>query len=109
MEWAEYVAAKIKDGNQETLASRTGLSQSTISRWLSGKTQPSAENVIDFSRAAGDSPVAALVMFGYLKRSEAKAVVELEQSISTFEAGDLLAELGRRLGVRVTREGRRGA
>lgn len=107
MNWAAYVTSKTAGLNQEELALRCGVSQSTVSRWKSGKGSPSVENVIDFSRAVGDSPVAALVQFGILRRDEVASVVELEMPLDRLEAADLLRELGRRIGVPVKIEGRR--
>lgn len=105
MDWADYVTEKSAAVNQADLADRLGVSQSTISRWRSGKNAPTVENVIDFARAVGDSPVAALVMFGFLRESEVGEVVHLKATADQLNAYDLLAELGRRLGIQVTQRG----
>jgi transcriptional regulator with XRE-family HTH domain len=111
MKWADYVTEKSEAVNQADLAERLGVSQSTISRWMRSKNEPTVENVIDFARAVGDSPVAALVMFGFLRESEVGEVVRVTIGADQLESHDLLAELGRRLGISVVPRGRevRGA
>lgn len=89
-----------------------GASQSAISRWMTGKTAaPSAEKVIDFARAVGDSPVAALIASGHLRASDVEQAVRLSADLPGLDADALLIELGRRLGVRLATppERRRGA
>ena len=107
MNWAEYVTSKSEGLNQEKLAELCSVSQSTVSRWKSGKGSATVENVIDFSRAVGDSPIAALVQLGVIRPDEVGGIVEIQTPIDRLEAADLIRELGRRLGVPVRTEGRR--
>jgi transcriptional regulator with XRE-family HTH domain len=109
MRFADYVADKAKGKDQVRLADLLGVSQSTISRWKDREDPPSIEVLIAFARAVDESPVAALVEFGYLRKSDLPKVVEIERSLADVDTEDLVIELGRRLNVRLVREGRRGA
>lgn len=73
--WAEYVVDHIGTDKQAEVAARTGIQQSTISRWLRpNPPQPSAPNVVAFARAYGLPPVEALVAAGVISAAEAGAV-----------------------------------
>lgn len=112
MKWSEYVSSHAAGRNQEDLALLAGVSQGSVSRWMSGKTEaPSAEKVIAFARAVGDSPIVALIASGYLRADDVEGAVKLAADLPGIDAGALLIELGRRLGVRLTApsERRRGA
>lgn len=112
MNWAEYVALHAASRNQTDLARLVDVSQSAISRWISGKTPaPEADNVIGFARSVGDSPVTALIAAGYLKPDDLEKAVTMSAGLGELDASALLVELGKRLGIRVaiTQERRRGA
>jgi transcriptional regulator with XRE-family HTH domain len=110
MDWWEYAEPLLNSLGRETVAARMGMDPSAFSRWKKKPTSvPPAETVVSFARVVGDSPVALLVRFGYLRPSEAKEIVELPASVRDLPADDLLLELARRLGVGLSREGRRGA
>lgn len=47
------VLMKLKDLNQSELSKLCGISQNSISRWLSGKAEPSISNTIAVARALG--------------------------------------------------------
>lgn len=84
------------------LAGLVDVSQSAVSRWISGKTPaPAAGNVIGFARSVGDSPVTALIAAGYLKPSDLEQAVTVLADLGEFDAASLLVELGKRLGVRM--------
>lgn len=73
-QWADYVLRHVNGDRQPQVAERTGISQGTISRWLSGpQIVPSAPNVVAFARAYGLPPVEALVAAGVLSPDEAVA------------------------------------
>lgn len=47
---------KIREGkkiSQESLAAAIGVTQSAVSQWESGKTTPTAQNIIDLARILG--------------------------------------------------------
>lgn len=102
MHWSNYVSSRAEGRNQEELAFRVGVSQSTISRWASGKGQPSAENVMTFARVVGDSPIVGLLMAGLVHEDEVDGVVRISEGLEAAETDALLTELGRRLGLHVT-------
>lgn len=99
MDWSEYVTRGIAGRNQEDVALLVNVSQSSISRWASGGKRPSAENVMAFSRAVGDSPIVGLLAAGYLREDEAGEVVRVATDLGDAAAEALLIELGRRLGI----------
>lgn len=109
MHWSEYVTSRAEGRNQEELAFRVGVSQSTISRWANGKGQPSAEGAMTFARVVGDSPLVGLLMAGFLREDEVDGVVRVADGLSGTETDALLTELGRRMGLHVSvRKGRAG-
>lgn len=109
MDWSEYVASRAEGRNQEEIALRVGVSQSSISRWKAGKGRPSAENAISFARATGDPPVAGLLAAGFLRHDEVDGVVRVATSLSDSATDALLTELGRRLGIHVSARGEASA
>jgi transcriptional regulator with XRE-family HTH domain len=109
MKWSEYVESRSAGLDQQLLAERMGVDQSTISRWKKRDDPPSVEVLIHLARVTGEPPTRALIRFGYLRESDVKGVVHLEASLADLDTADLLRELGRRLGVDLKREGRRGA
>lgn len=71
-----------------------------VSRWRNGKGQPSAESVVKLARVFGRPPVEALIASGHLHAGEAAAaVVEIAMSAGDLSNEDLLAEIGRRMGI----------
>ena len=76
-----------------------------VSRWRNGKGHPSAESVVKLARVFGRPPVEALIASGHLQAGEAAAaVVEIAMSAGDLSNEELLAEIGRRMGIT---EGRR--
>lgn len=96
--WAEYVRAV--GSTPKEIATATGVSQSIVSRWLSGTTHPSAENVVGFARAFNGRPVEALMAAGYLDPSEVEGAFEVMFSPKSLSDRDLLTELADRLARR---------
>lgn len=82
---------------QAEIAARTGIEQSSISRWHQGRNTPRAELAVAFARAYQRSPVEALIVAGYLNRDEVGGVIELETSLSAVPTSHLLDALSRRI------------
>lgn len=107
MKWSDYVSRLVGGRNQADVAMLSGVSQGTISRWLRKNQHPNVETAIDFARACGGNPVEALVVLGVIRARELDQVVELGASADDLNNGQLVELLARRLGVRVSVEGRR--
>lgn len=73
MSWAKYVERHLAGRNQVELAALVGVSQTAVSRWLSGKQGVDGAQAVAFARAVGDEPLAALVAADFLTAKEAKA------------------------------------
>lgn len=104
--WWDYVSRIAgPDATQKDIAERTGIEQSSISRWKLRKNTPHAEAAVRFARSYGESPIAALIAARYLNPDEAGGVVEIvataTSELSTSELvgqlRDLFDELRRRL------------
>lgn len=96
--WADYVRGA--GATPKDISERTGVSQSLVSRWLSGKVHPSAENVVAFARAFNGRPVEALMAAGYLNSDEVEGAFEVLPSPKSFTDRELLIELAERLAHR---------
>lgn len=94
--WADYTRRITAGATQAEIAARTGIEQSSISRWRQGRNTPRAELVVAFARAYDRNPVEALIVAGYLDRNEVGGVIELETSLSAVSTHQLLDELSRR-------------
>lgn len=94
--WADYTRRITSGATQAEIAARTGIEQSSISRWRQGRNTPRAELVVAFARSYERNPVEALIVAGYLDRNEVGGVIELETSLSAVSTGQLLDELRRR-------------
>lgn len=94
--WADYTRRITAGATQAEIATRTGIEQSSISRWRQGRNTPRAELVVAFARSYDRNPVEALIVAGYLDRNEVGGVIELETSLSAVSTDQLLDELSRR-------------
>lgn len=96
--WLAYVQS-VTDAPQRSIASRMGVSQSTVSRWFTGDrdNRPSAALAVDFARAYRGNPVHALVAAGYLDAEEARARRD-NPDPKRIPLDVLLAEVSRRAG-----------
>ena len=94
--WADYTRRITAGATQAEIAARTGIEQSSISRWRQGRNTPRAELVVAFARSYDRNPVEALIVAGYLDRNEVGGVIELETSLSAVSTDQLLDELRRR-------------
>ena len=95
--WADYMRRIAAGDTQSEITARTGIEQSSISRWYQGRNTPRAEFAVAFARAYRRNPVEALIVAGYLKQDEAGGVIELETSLSAVPTGHLLDALRRRI------------
>lgn len=94
--WADYTRRITAGATQAEIAARTGIEQSSISRWRQGRNTLRAELVVAFARSYDRNPVEALIVAGYLDRNEVGGVIELETSLSAVSTDQLLDELSRR-------------
>ncbi|MGV1006672.1 MAG: helix-turn-helix domain-containing protein [Candidatus Nanopelagicales bacterium] len=94
--WADYTRRITAGATQADIAARTGIEQSSISRWRQGRNTPRAELVVAFARSYDRNPVEALIVAGYLDRNEVGGVIELETSLSVVSTDQLLDEMRRR-------------
>ena len=100
--WSEYVSDLTTGMSQLQIAEHTGLAQTNIGKWLRGEPGiPRAESVIAFARSFRRPPMEALVASGYLTTEEVTS--PLRPSLSVYEDGELIAELGRRYPADVAR------
>lgn len=102
MHWTQYVERVAQGRRQADIADMAGVNQSTVSNWLRGKGHVSPENAMNLSRMAGDGPIVGLLAAGYLREDEVDGVVRIDPDITKETAGELLTELGRRLGLNVS-------
>jgi transcriptional regulator with XRE-family HTH domain len=96
--WPLYLSA-ITDGQPGArIAERTGLPESTISRWLSDKAEPRPKQVVAVARAYGQNPVEALIAAGYLGEGEIDVPSKpTDLSLRAFTTLALSKEMVRRL------------
>ena len=95
--WPEYLRRITGNATQAQIAERIGIGRLSVCNWLHGKTNPKAETVIAVARVYQRSPIEALLAAGYLDRGEIDLPIELRASLSDISAGDLTAEIYRRL------------
>jgi len=99
LDFSEWLRRVSGDSTQAEIATRVGIDQTAVSRWLLGRSQPRLETMISIARAYGRNPVEAMLATGVLERDEVGGVIELPVSLSGVSSKELLAELGRRLRV----------
>lgn len=81
--WTRYLEVTTHPDNDKTIASKVGVSPSTIGRWRSGEIDPKPRQVVALARRYGKSPLAALVAAGYLSAED------LEEDLTLHYAADL--------------------
>lgn len=71
--WIDYVRSVIEPGERQIdIAARTGIDQTTISRWLSGEQKSiTPRSVALFARGYGRPVLEGFVVAGFLTESEA--------------------------------------
>jgi len=86
--WARYICRISGTDKRNVIAKEAGVSPSAVSRWLTGRTQPTdAGNVAALALAYGRSPVEAFVAAGLLDVNDASRGLS-EEELS------LLADVG---------------
>lgn len=95
--WGEYVKRVAPGMTQSGIAGIARVDQTVVSRWLSGRSIPRVESVIQFARSAGRSPIEAMVAAGYITSEEAGMTPGLQISIRELATDELLAEIRRRV------------
>ena len=95
--WPEYVRRISAGATQAQIAEHIGVGRLSVCNWLHGKTRPKAETVISVARAYQRSPIEALIVASYLDSHEAVDPIEIRASLEDVDAGDLGAEVLRRL------------
>lgn len=100
MQWHEYVAKVIGTDRQIDVARKTGIDQTTISRWLNPTTSSArrtSQTVAAFARAYQRPVLEAFVMAGFLTADEAGVPAEPVIDLADVDSNDLIRELNRRL------------
>lgn len=101
--WWAYVTRIAGTVEQKTIAGKTGIGTSVLSRWSQGSHEPSVKLVVQFARAYGRSPIEALIAAGIVTPDEIDAVIELTPvPAADLDDAELLHEIARRLDVRRT-------
>ncbi|WP_302691079.1 helix-turn-helix domain-containing protein [Curtobacterium sp. Csp2] len=85
--------------NQSMIARAAGVNTGTVSRWMSGQSQPKAEQVIAVARAYGESPLVALYAAGYLQKDEMNGGYEMPRMLQLKRFTDV--ELAREILARI--------
>lgn len=100
MDWSTYVRQVVGHDRQTEVARKTGIDQTTISRWLRPSegtpTRISSQNVARFARGYGLSVLEAFVVAGFLSPEEA-GMQGKPLDIEQVDSDVLIAELQRRL------------
>lgn len=99
MEWHEYVRQVVGTDRQVVVAQKTGIDQTTISRWLrpSGDAgRISSQNVAKFARGYSIPVLQAFVVAGFLTAEEA-GIEGKPFDLGDVATDQLMTELRRRL------------
>lgn len=98
--WADYVRTVTRGASGLVISRRTGIHQTTISRWLSAScTQPNVRSVVAFARAYRVNPVQSMVRAAFLTASEAKLRRVDSVNLRDVSTVELCRELARRADV----------
>lgn len=98
--FGDYLRAELKrrDMTAYVLAEKTGISQTVLSRWNSGKTAPTIDNLRPVAEALNLPLLELVVRAGLLTEEEAGAKLKLINTTADNLSNDeLLAEVGRRM------------
>lgn len=100
MEWNAYVRRVTGADRQVDVARKTGIDQTTISRWLNparGHARISSQSVVAFARGYQRPVLEALVAAGFITEQEAGIVPDPPKPLEIVPSEELLAELKRRM------------
>lgn len=96
--WSRYIAATCNGDLNTVIAEKVGVDPATIGRWRTGSFAPKPRQVVEYARAYGQSPIAALIGSGYLTPEEAGIEVSVpDVSLTDFSDSVLIDEVSRRL------------
>lgn len=97
--WDAYIRTFIEPGERQVdVAQRTGIDQTTVSRWLNGERRSlTSQSVAKFARAYDRPVLEAFVVAGFLTAEEAGLTFSDLVDLSRVSDRDLLAELRRRM------------
>jgi transcriptional regulator with XRE-family HTH domain len=95
--WLAYLRMLAGEAASQTeISERTGVDLSTINRWMMRGQPPSARSVVQVAHGYGVSPVEALIVAGYLQRSDLDLPPAPTVSPRDFSLDDLMYEISRR-------------
>lgn len=101
MDWSSYVRQVVGTDRQTDVARKTGIDQTTISRWLNptaaGTTRISSQSVARFARGYDVPVLQAFVAAGFLTPEEAGMEAHPPLNLAEVPADVLAAELHDRL------------
>lgn len=100
MQWSQYVHRVIGTDRQVDVARKTGIDQTTISRWLNPEVgqsrRISSQAVAAFARGYDRPVLEAFVVAGFLTEEEAGLRV-VEKDLGAIDTAVLAREVARRL------------
>jgi len=98
MDWRTYVRRTAGDDiRQLTIAQRTGINQTTVSRWLSGERRAiTPQSVTNFARGYDRPVLEAFVAAGLLSEADARVRVIRPRTLDGFTVEELLEEVAQR-------------
>src|ERR1700754_2127424 len=98
-DWPEYVLDVIAGRTPEQAGEMAGVHADGIRRWLKGKNEPGAHQVVAFARAFHQPVAEALIAAGYIEPKDViiSKVIEVHQSVQDISDDKLVAEIARRL------------
>lgn len=101
MDWSTYVRRVVGTERQTEVARRTGIDQTTISRWLNpdgkGSQRISSQSVAKFARGYERPVLEAFVVAGFLTAEEAGVTTSEPPDLAQVDDATLVAEVQRRL------------
>lgn len=95
--WPTYLSAISDNAPGARIAERTGIPDSTVSRWFSGKAKPRPDQVVTVARAYGLSPLQGLIAAGYLQEGDVETAEPRRLAIRDFTDLELAEETLRRI------------
>lgn len=101
MDWTTYVKRVIGNDTQTQVAAKTGINQTTISRWLNPDPTKdrriSSQSVAAFARGYGREVLEAFVVAGFLTKEEAGMTTSEPADLAEVDDATLIAEVQRRI------------
>lgn len=97
--WTEYVRSVVGTNERQVdIARRSGLDQTTVSRWLNAETRSiTPSSVAKFARAYDRPVLEAFVVAGFLTQAEAGLKQNEVVDLTGIKNAQLVRELNRRL------------